>query len=102
MNYLRVCDNPLQDIPLTGVLHSPIVGCTVQELAILKSRCPDGMLYESLCAYCELEQAELTEEEKCLQEKLCAFQAQLEEMRNLSAYTPVHELILHILFYLVL
>ena len=97
LNYLRVCDNPLQDIPLTGVLHSPIVGCTVQELAILKSRCPDGMLYESLCAYCELEQAELTEEEKCLQEKLCAFQAQLEEMRNLSAYTPVHELILHIL-----
>ena len=53
LNYLRVCDNPLQDIPLTGVLHSPIVGCTVQELAILKSRCPDGMLYESLCAYCE-------------------------------------------------
>ena len=97
LNYLRVCDNPLQDIPLTGVLHSPIVGCTVQELAILKSRCPDGMLYESLCAYCELEQAELTEEEKCLQEKLCAFQAQLEEMRNLSAYTPVHELILHML-----
>ena len=97
LNYLRVCDNPLQDIPLTGVLHSPIVGCTVQELAILKSRCPDGMLYESLCAYCELEQAELAEEEKCLQEKLCAFQAQLEEMRNLSAYTPVHELILHIL-----
>ena len=97
MNYLRVCDNPLQDIPLTGVLHSPIVGCTVQELAIFKSRCPDGMLYESLCAYCELEQVELTEEEKCLQEKLCAFRVQLEEMRNLSAYTPVHELILRIL-----
>ena len=26
LNYLRVCDNPLQDIPLTGVLHSPLVG----------------------------------------------------------------------------
>ena len=94
LNYLRVCDNPLQDIPLTGVLHSPIVGCTVQDL---KSRCPEGMLYESLCAYCEAEREILTEEEKCLQEKLCAFQAQLEEMRNLSAYTPVHELILRIL-----
>ena len=97
LNYLRVCDNPLQDIPLTGVLYSPIVGCTVQELAIFKSRCPGGMLYESLCAYCELEQEILTEEEKCLQEKLCGFRKQLEEMRNLSAYTPVHELILRIL-----
>ena len=56
------------------------------------------MLYESLCAYCEAGTGGiLTEEEKCLQEKLCAFQAQLEEMRNLSAYTPVHELILHML-----
>ena len=97
LNYLRVCDNPLQDIPLTGVLHSSIVGCTVQELAILKSRCPGRMLYESLCAYCELDQAELTDEEKSLQEKLCSFRTQLEEMRNLSAYTPVHELILRIL-----
>ena len=97
LNYLRVCDNPLQDIPLTGVLHSPIVGCTVQELAILKSRCPERMLYESLCAYCEAEREILTEEEKCLQEKLCGFRKQLEEMRNLSAYTPVHELILRIL-----
>lgn len=26
LNYLKVCDNPLQDIPLMGVLRSPIVG----------------------------------------------------------------------------
>ena len=36
LNYLKVCDNPLQDIPLMGVLRSPIVGCTSQELAELE------------------------------------------------------------------
>lgn len=51
LNYLKVCDNPLQDIPLMGVLRSPIVGCTSQELAELRIQYPDGLLYESVSAY---------------------------------------------------
>ncbi len=77
LNYLRVCDNPLQDIPLTGVLHSPIVGCTVQELAILKSRCPDGMLYDSLCAILRTGTGGMTEEEKCLRKNYALFRLSL-------------------------
>ncbi len=42
LNYLRVLDNPLQDIPLTGVLRSPIVGCTTEELAELRMRISGG------------------------------------------------------------
>ncbi|MBU5481179.1 helicase-exonuclease AddAB subunit AddA [Blautia sp. MSJ-19] len=95
LNYLRVCDNPLQDIPLTGVLHSPIVGCSAQELAMIRSTCPDGMLYESLQAYCEREAQ--TEEEILLKEKTGHFLEQLEKMRDRSVYTPVHELIQMIL-----
>ena len=30
LNYLKICDNPLQDIPMAGVLRSPVVGCTTQ------------------------------------------------------------------------
>ena len=48
LNYLQVCDNPLQDIPLAGVLRSPLVGCTTQELAIIREEDPEGMLYESV------------------------------------------------------
>ena len=51
LNYLQVCDNPLQDIPLAGVLRSPLVGCTTQELAVLREAYPEGMLYESVLAY---------------------------------------------------
>ena len=99
LNYLRVCDNPLQDIPLTGVLHSPIVGCTAQELAMLRSECPDGRVYDSICAY--VEKAEKISEENVeklrLVQKLKLFLSQLTKFRDMAAYTPIHELILYIL-----
>ncbi len=65
LNYLRVCDNPLQDIPLTGVLHSPMGGCTAQELSLIRLENPGGLLYESLCAFIEKEPGEEGEAENC-------------------------------------
>lgn len=127
LNYLQVCDNPLQDIPLAGVLRSPLVGCTTQELAVLREAYPEGMLYESVLAYIgksvnsvkeektegknstpeeakNIEEVENTEEVENIEEedlklknKLRDFASLLEEMRNLAVYTPVHELILEIL-----
>ena len=99
LNYLRVCDNPLQDIPLTGVLYSPIVGCSVQELAMLRSENPKGMIYDSICAYIE-KREEILEEDKeklCLTKKLRVFKAQLQKIRDMAEYTPIHELIMYIL-----
>ena len=92
LNYLRVCDNPLQDIPLTGVLHSPIVGCDAQELAMIRSECPEGMIYDSICAY-----AEKDEEKIRLRKKLRTFLEQLRKVRDMATYTPIHELIMYIL-----
>ena len=92
LNYLRVCDNPLQDIPLTGVLHSPIVGCDAQELAMIRSECPEGMIYDSICAYVEKD-----EEKIRLRKKLRTFLEQLRKVRDMATYTPIHELIMYIL-----
>ena len=97
LNYLRICDNPMQDIPLTGVLHSAIGGCNTQELAIIRSKCPDGMLYESLLAFRDRKTDDRDEEELVLREKISHFIELLEEMRDLAVYTPVHELIQYIL-----
>ena len=99
LNYLRVCDNPLQDIPLTGVLHSPIVGCDAQELAMLRSECPEGMIYDSVCAYVEKGE-EIPEEDRDkirLRNKLWTFLEQLQKIRDMATYTPIHELIMYIL-----
>ena len=100
LNYLQVCDNPLQDIPLAGVLRSPLAGCTTQELAVIREEDPEGMLYESVLHFLgEEEQCSLISptEREALQEKLHGFITLLNEMRDLAVYTPVHELILEIL-----
>lgn len=36
ISLLRIIDNPYQDIPLAGVLRSPIVGLTAEELALIR------------------------------------------------------------------
>ena len=98
LNYLKVCDNPLQDIPLMGVLRSPIVGCTSQELAELRIHYPKGLLYESLTAYVgESSKTDFLTEKDFLKLKLSNFLQLLEKVRNMAAYTPVHELILYVL-----
>ena len=94
LNYLKVSDNPLQDIPLMGVLRSPIVGCTSQELAELRIQYPDGLLYESIIAYVK---DELAGNIGDLKEKLQSFLKLLGKVRDMAMYTPVHELILYIL-----
>ena len=96
LNYLRICDNPLQDIPMVAVLHSPIGGFTSQELAVIRSTVPGGYLYESLLAYLKEEQPVILnkEDEKIhLKEKIKSFLVQMERCRDLALFTPIHELI---------
>lgn len=47
LSLLQVVDNPQQDIPLAGVLRSPIVGLTEEELAQIRL-CRKGSFYEAL------------------------------------------------------
>ena len=53
LNYLQICDNPMQEIPFTAVLRSPIVGCSAKELADLKCMGKDDRIYEVCAAYAE-------------------------------------------------
>jgi ATP-dependent helicase/nuclease subunit A len=49
LSLLKVIDNPCQDIPLTAVLLSPIVGLTVEELASIRLQRPADDFYVALC-----------------------------------------------------
>ncbi len=100
LNYLRVCDNPLQDIPLAGVLRSPMVGCTSEELAMVRKDFREGRLFDSVRAYAGDGQLSLfagEDKEESLREKLRHFLDELELVRSMTSYTPVHRLILHVL-----
>ena len=126
LNYLRILDNPRQDIPLQGVLMSPLVHCTANELAVLRILHPKGLLWDSLQAFAERipgpekpgempgadHQDEIpgpdpgkriaadvctAEELDRLGDKLRKFLQLFDRHRSLVPYTPVHQLIRTIL-----
>ncbi len=60
VSFLRIVDNPRQDVPLISVLRSPVYGFTGDDLAMLRARCKEGDFYDCVCAGGE------RGEEKCL------------------------------------
>lgn len=87
LNYLHICDNPMQEIPFTGVLISPIAGCTPQELAEIKSEFPDRKIYDCAWEYCR------NGKNPVIRAKLDKFFGQYNQVRERVPYTPIHELI---------
>lgn len=88
VNILRIIDNPLQDIPLMGVLYSPIFHFTGHEMAALRltgGRNED--LYHSLLEYQE------TGKDPVLLEKVRSFMQTLEEWREWASYYSIQDLL---------
>ncbi|MBR1390243.1 MAG: helicase-exonuclease AddAB subunit AddA [Lachnospiraceae bacterium] len=92
LNYLRILDNPRQDIPLTAVLRSPIVGLDDEELARLR-------LIEKETSFCSCVWKAIREEEvrgtlpEVLQEKLKQFADVYDRLRGRISELPIHELL---------
>lgn len=76
---LEILDNPRQDVPLIAVLRSPLMGFTMDRLAMIRGLHPAGDFYEALCA---------DEAEDCVR-----FLAQLEELRSLARDMSVYRLL---------
>ena len=91
LNYLRICDNPRQDIPFAAALHSPMGDVTEGELAAIKSGSPDLPIYEAAAVYAR------EGKEQRLRAKLNRFLETLEQFREALPYTPVHQVILNVL-----
>jgi ATP-dependent helicase/nuclease subunit A len=87
LNYLRICDNPRQDIPLAAVLRSPIVGCGDRELAEIRCFRPDAVFWDAVTAYAR------EGKNGKLREKLESFLNLLEQIRLRVSDTPVHQII---------
>ena len=110
LNMLRVIDNPRQDIPLTAVLHSKMVGLTTTELAIIRGAKEDCDMYDAVKYYVEKYHTIVggdsvkdtvsvlatdfdNQFNKEIVNKLTLFFERLESYRECLAYTPIHELI---------
>lgn len=91
LDYLRVLDNPRQDIPFTAVLASTFAGVSTEELAMMKSEMEEKTFYECVCSYME------RGENDALKDKLLSFMKQLESFRKKVPYTAIHNLLWDIL-----
>ncbi len=73
LEILRIIDNPMLDIPLVGVLKSPVCGFTADELAFIRAAAPAESFYGALCVRAETD------------ERCAAFLAALGELREAAA-----------------
>lgn len=85
MQFLRVLDNPLQDIPMFGVMHSIFGGFTDEEVAQIKCRQKNKFLYENIKDYAG--------EEDALAKKCQVFLVQIEKYRKYTAYMSIRSLL---------
>lgn len=92
INYITVLNNPRQDIPLLGVLHSKLGDFAEEEIAQIRVfNQKKGRLYDSLVHYSDCgANAEL-------RIKVSAFLAEVEAWRQKSVYITVYELLEEIL-----
>ncbi|MDE5939940.1 MAG: helicase-exonuclease AddAB subunit AddA [Lachnospiraceae bacterium] len=88
LHFLRILDNPLQDIPLYGVLHTYLGGFSEEEIALVRAACPKKKyLYDALA---ECAGQEIDEE---LRVKITAFLDKIAAYREMAVYLSVHELL---------
>ena len=101
LHFLRVLDNPLQDIPLYGVMHSCLGGFEEEEIALIRAACPgEKYLYDAVKA-CAAggpgETVTACQIPHRLSEKIRYFLEQINHYRELSVYLSVQELLQTIL-----
>lgn len=84
INYLRIIDNPTQDIPLLSVIMSPIYGFTSEDVSNIRINKNFGNYYSALKAYNKNDSTFI----KCKN-----FLKELKHFRNLAVTTTVDILI---------
>ncbi|MDR1706044.1 MAG: helicase-exonuclease AddAB subunit AddA [Clostridiales bacterium] len=92
LSFLRIIDNPRQDIPLAAVLYSQAYGLTAADLLMIRAAQQDaGDFYDAVIAYVE------TGGNGALRAKLEKFVENLNKWRGLAAQTGVSDLLLTVL-----
>lgn len=102
LQFLRVLDNPRQDIPLFGVMQSVFGGFTQEEIAQIRSG-GEGhsrkrmTLYEALKEVAQSSRTVEEGEETELSFKAKEFLQRIDHYRNLTPYTSIRDLLQRVL-----
>lgn len=87
INYLKIIDNPRQDVPLASVLRSPMVGLDEEELASVRLADQNGAYYDALTEY------KSNGDNKNIIHKINRFMDELELFRHAARQGALSELI---------
>jgi len=105
LNFLRILDNPFQDIPLYGVLKSLFGGFAEAEIASIRAAHKGCSLYEAMRTWADQGGISTEGEREAsegipgmsiqgdLQKKICTFLDKLEKYRDCTAYMPIRDLL---------
>lgn len=105
LHFLQILDNPLQDIPLYGTLHSYFGGFSEEEIAAVRAAYPKKRyLYDAVRTYAEDGASDagekgsdreifIDETRERLSCRLREFLGRIERYREMTVYMPVHELL---------
>ena len=95
LSLLKVIDNPLQDIPLAGVLRSPIVGLSTGQLAQIRLADRSATFYEAMLAFLARapEDGEDDDEREKTRRAVAAFLERLRGWRKEAAGGSLSDLI---------
>ncbi|WP_341869761.1 3'-5' exonuclease [Paenibacillus protaetiae] len=91
LSLLQIIDNPYQDIPLAGVLRSPLVGLSAEELALIRIHAKRSGYYDAVL---HAAGSLLLPDE--LRSKLSRFLNQLDHWREEARQGALSELLWHI------
>lgn len=92
LNFLRILDNPQQDIPMVAILYSPIVNLTSTDLAILRTEYGKEKNQKKCSIYDAARECSLQMNEN-LSDKLNVFFSLYDDLKKKSKYLSIHELI---------
>ena len=91
LNYLRILDNPRQDLPFTSILTSMFVGLSTEELAELRTDTKKRSIYECVLEYIECGKVQ------SIKNRLLRFIIMFEDFRKRVPYTAIDTLLWQIL-----
>lgn len=94
LNFLRIIDNPLQDIPLAAVMMSVIGNFSEEEVALIRAAFKNGCLYEALVNYSNISDGNVPE---LLRKKTEDFLNNLNGYRIKAGYMSVAEILTEII-----
>ena len=93
LQYLKVLDNPRQDIPLAAVMRSMFGKFTAEEMAVMRNYYQGETLYDTIKYYKEEYEKKETGLDANLGERIQSFLFQIETFRERIPYTPIHQLL---------